>query len=576
MKNYQKVTYFVLNILFLFLLNSQKAFSQWSTSPMINNLVFVDSSVYYDTDNPQIVSDGVGGAIIVWQNNHLQEDDIYIQRINSNGIIEWTYMGVPVSTAASRQGEIKIASDGIGGAFVVWEDWRNLPDKDIYAQRIDSNGNLVWQTDGIPICNLPLIQIKPRIISDGLGGAFICWEDNRNNSPLDIYAQHIDANGNFLWQVNGIPIGVEINQQYNCDIVSDGNNGIIITWEDSRTGTAERNIYAQRVGQNGNILWALNGGSISYSSLSSSKSASDDHGGAITVWNDSRNNIFYTDIYAQKIDGTGQVKWTLNGVAVSTAANNQAEAKIVYDGAGGVIVCWVDQRSGGSYDIFAQRIDSSGIAKWSVDGIAICTAPGNQWYPQICGDENGGAVITWQDERNSSTSAPDIYAQHVDSDGNILWAVNGIEVSIASNEQETPALIQTSDDGIIITWEDDRLFFGIYAQRINYDGSLGDPVSIEDELPVFSSFLLEQNFPNPFNPSTRIQYQISSITQVTIKIYDVLGNEVATLVNEEKPAGTYEVDFNTSSIKHHTSSGVYFYQLRVGNYIGIKKMLLVK
>jgi hypothetical protein len=89
---------------------------------------------------------------------------------------------------------------------------------------------------------------------------------------------------------------------------------------------------------------------------------------------------------------------------------------------------------------------------------------------------------------------------------------------------------------------------------------------------LVNSFLLYQNFPNPFNPSTRIQYQVSSITYVTLKVYDILGNEVATLVNEEKPAGEYDVQFDGMGL----SSGVYFYQLTAGNFIQTKKMILIK
>jgi hypothetical protein len=102
-------------------------------------------------------------------------------------------------------------------------------------------------------------------------------------------------------------------------------------------------------------------------------------------------------------------------------------------------------------------------------------------------------------------------------------------------------------------------------------------VGIEDEeTPIATAFKLEQNYPNPFNPSTRIQYAIGSRQFVTLKVYDVLGNEIATLVNEEKQPGTYEFVFNTSSIKHLPSSGVYFYQLRAGSFVETKKMVLLR
>ena len=86
------------------------------------------------------------------------------------------------------------------------------------------------------------------------------------------------------------------------------------------------------------------------------------------------------------------------------------------------------------------------------------------------------------------------------------------------------------------------------------------------------AFQLEQNYPNPFNPSTKISYSIPQQGNVTLKVYDLLGNEVATLVNEEKPAGGYEVEFNASDL----SSGIYFYKLQAGSFVETKKMTVIK
>ncbi len=104
----------------------------------------------------------------------------------------------------------------------------------------------------------------------------------------------------------------------------------------------------------------------------------------------------------------------------------------------------------------------------------------------------------------------------------------------------------------------------------NFDDNIL-PVEEEKNL-IVDEFKLFQNYPNPFNPSTRIQYAVSSLQFVSLKVYDVLGNEITTLVNEEKPIGSYEVEFNASSLP----SGVYFYQLNAGSFIETKKMILIK
>ena len=103
----------------------------------------------------------------------------------------------------------------------------------------------------------------------------------------------------------------------------------------------------------------------------------------------------------------------------------------------------------------------------------------------------------------------------------------------------------------------------------------------DEENPIATEFRLEQNYPNPFNPSTKIKFQIPDQVRndnrlVTLKVYDVLGNEIATLVNEEKPAGEYEVDFSPETSIKQPASGIYFYQLKAGSFIQTKKMILLK
>jgi hypothetical protein len=100
---------------------------------------------------------------------------------------------------------------------------------------------------------------------------------------------------------------------------------------------------------------------------------------------------------------------------------------------------------------------------------------------------------------------------------------------------------------------------------------------LDDVNPIPNQFILEQNYPNPFNPSTKIKFTIPQderreTKNVSLKVFDVLGNEVATLVDEYKPAGSYDVEFDASRL----SSGVYFYQLKAGEYIQTKKMMFLK
>jgi hypothetical protein len=139
------------------------------------------------------------------------------------------------------------------------------------------------------------------------------------------------------------------------------------------------------------------------------------------------------------------------------------------------------------------------------------------------------------------------------------------------------------------SFTDESILSGSYQYRlkqVDYDGSYEYSNIIEVKVRIPTEFLLEQNYPNPFNPTTKIRFSIPTSPQsppyqggeakqgwfVQLKIYDVLGNEIATLVNEEKKTGIYEVKFDATGI----TSGMYFYKLQAGNFVETKKMLVIK
>ena len=109
-------------------------------------------------------------------------------------------------------------------------------------------------------------------------------------------------------------------------------------------------------------------------------------------------------------------------------------------------------------------------------------------------------------------------------------------------------------------------------KQLDFAGTFEYSSIVEVNFGMITEYVLEQNYPNPFNPSTKISWQSPESSWQSLKVYDVLGNEVATLVDEYKPAGSYEVEFSAAGL----SSGMYFYKLEAGNYIETKKMILIR
>ena len=153
------------------------AFSQWSGSPTVNNPLSIGAN---DRINPASVGDGAGGAIIVWQDKRSGSNvDIYAQRVNANGDVQWTANGVAICSADSDQVSPAIVRDGNGGAIIAWQDKRS-GSYDIYAQRVNAAGALQWSpSTGVPVCTAAFDQVNIAMVSDGNGGALLTWEDYR-------------------------------------------------------------------------------------------------------------------------------------------------------------------------------------------------------------------------------------------------------------------------------------------------------------------------------------------------------------------------------------------------------------
>jgi hypothetical protein len=556
----------------------QSAIAQWSTDPNVNNAICTSANFQY---YPTIVSDGAGGAIIAWQDARGSTSwDIYTQCINAAGVVQWTPNGVVICSVANAQFSPMIVSDGAGGAIITWYDYRSGPTCDIYAQHINSAGTVQWTSNGVGICIADSIQQYPMITSDGVGGAIITWEDYRNGSKnSDIYAQHINADSTVQWTSNGIAICTAANNQQRPLIVSDGSGGAIIVWTDSRRYVYNYDIYAQRINATGTVQWTSNGVAVCTTSVNQTPSSivSDGAGGAIIAWVDYRNGFSNSDIYVQHIDAGGTVQWASNGVAVCAADSNQTYAETFSDGKGGAFIAWFDSRnSSKSYNIYAQRINASGIVQWANNGVAICIADSNKQILVIARDGVGGAIIAWDDNRKGNY---DIYAQRIDAAGTVQWTTNGVGVSTASGNQNWPAIVDDGAGGEIITWMDGRGSNNhIYAQKVDRYGKLGI-TGVEDNSLLPKTTALMQSYPNPFNPTTVINFQLSDHSYTNLKIFDIIGREVTTLVSETLPAGTYTRQWNASGM----SSGIYFYRLQVypnvvgaGSFTETKKLVLLK
>ncbi len=523
----------------------RRTFSQWSNNPAVNNAICALPS-----QTPVIASDGAGGTILAWEDDRLSAT-IYAQRINASGTVLWTSNGIPVDSVFSdAQSAPVITSDGTGGAIIAWLDdpGDSTGYAYLYAQRISSSGALQWTGKGVQVdTTAASIQSTPALASDGDGGVVLVWRRLSDKGNMEVYAQRINAGGAVQWQKNGVPIDMTVTDlgqdKFNPVIISDGAEGAIISWASFRetTNPPSERIYAQRVTAAGSVLWAANGIPVCpapaaiYAQASPAMIA-DGAGGAIVAWQDGR--IDPGADFAQRIDANGAIQWG-SGAPIDTVHYESKWAPfLVSDGAGGAVVAWMRTKNGGAgaADPYAQRISGSGTQQWTANGVLLDTSTAGDFLSNIVSDGSGGAIVAWAQNLSA------IRAQHIDLSGTVEWISGGASICTSPSTKMYMSMAGDGAGDAVIAWEDwrDELAIystDIYAQRVNSSGTLLTGVPQHALVPATTE--LRQNYPNPFNPTTTISFSLSSRSVVTLKVYDNTGREVATIVSEELPEGTY-------------------------------------
>jgi hypothetical protein len=438
----------------------------------------------YDQMPPVSIPDGGGGSIVVWGDARSGNFDIFAQKLDAAGNPVWTNDGVPICKQSGDQSNPRVLSDGAGGAFVVWEDTRvSITDVNIYVQRVNSLGVPLWTSGGVLVCGATGNQRQAVLSPNGLGGVLVAWTDERGGAAAsDIYVQRFTAAGAAQWTANGVAVCSAALIQQDPTVVTDTQGGAIVAWRDERTGV---DVYAQRVNENGVAQWTANGVAVSTATgnQESPTMIPDGSGGAIVAWTDSRGAD--QDVYAQRLTTAGAAVWAANGVAVCSTTGSQRRARLCTDGSGGAIVTWEDAR-GADVDIYAQRVAAAnGATQWlPATGISVCLTSGDQLTPAIAVDPLGGAVVAWADSRNFATARTDVYVQHVQAGGTVLWNANGVRLCDAGGDQDQPAVVSDGAGGASVAWRDFRNsgYSDVYAQRVDANGQIPDQCVPPDTL----------------------------------------------------------------------------------------------
>ncbi|MBC8383598.1 MAG: T9SS type A sorting domain-containing protein [Candidatus Cloacimonetes bacterium] len=415
-----------------------------------------------------------GSVVYVWSDTRRGDRDVWAQRVDVNGNLLWGADAVMVNGGINRQEDPVVINTEDGGVIVAWVDFRNEDAGDVYAQKLDGDGNLLWDGSGVPLCLASDVQISLNIVNDANHGAYVIWQDSRNPGGVDIYGTHINSAGSIVagWDANGNPIAAQNGDQDGHTFWEDGTGGAIVAWHDTRDA-ANENLYMQRIASDGSLLWDAGGTLLcgSTDTQSNVKMCPDGTGNFIFTWRDKHDDPD-GDIMAMRVDIDGNFLWA-SDVAIYQGAGIQKNPRITGSTDTGAFVVWVDYRNDPySSDIYAQKIDINGTILWDAAGLPLCTAPNDQLEPRLTNDHNAGCYFVWTDGRDGGHPHEDIYMQHVDDTGSIDWEANGKMICDAYGEQFSPLLRGDGSGKVYAIWGDNRTgSTGLYFQILDGAGT---------------------------------------------------------------------------------------------------------
>ena len=434
---------------------------------------------------------------------------------------------------------------------------------DVWLIKTDASGNILWTktTGGSDI------DIAYSVKQTTDGGYIIAGKaESFSTGDSDVWLIKTDASGSTLWtKIFG---GVEDEYAYSVDQTSDG--GYIITGAKRIDPNPPyySDIWLIKTNASGDTAWSKTFGTF-LSDVGYFVQQTSDGGYFVLGYSSAVGTDF---VWLIKTDAYGDTLWTkrFDGGVLQDAVSSAQQTSD-----GGYIITGITNSFGaGEADVWLIKTDAYGDTLWTKTFGGI-ESDGAFSVQQTT---DGGYIIAgWT--ISYAVGNYDVWLIKTNAYGDTLWTKNfgGI------NEDRAYSVQQTADGGYIVAGWTSSFGAGSFdVWLIKVAPVISNVESNTDIIP--SDFSLSQNFPNPFNPSTTISWQSPVGSWQTLKVFDVLGNEVATLVDEYKPAGTYEVEFNSHSGsvlnlpagRQGLTSGIYLYRLQAGSFIDTKKMILLK
>jgi hypothetical protein len=445
-----------------------------------------------------------------------------------------------------------IAASGRGRVIVVWRDYRDSTSNyDIFAQYFDSSGARIKKNFKVNDDANLAQQNHPDVAMDRNGNFLVVWEDMRNETQGDIYAELYDSLGNKIGINFKVNEDVDQISQHDPSVAADGFGRYVVSWTDFREGSND--IYAQRLSSSVQFIndnFKVND-DLGNAQQHSCCVAMDYYGNFIIAWYDNRNGN--DDIYAQRFDSSGAEIDTNFKVNQDQTTTSQRYPQVDMDNKGDFVIAWCDTRKGNE-DIYLQRFGSDGLPIDTNLKVNTDASSSSQRNPSVAMDGWGDVIVAWQDYRDSTSRDYDIYAQKYDNLGNSDGPNYRVNSDTLKAIQAYPK-VATDGDYIYFTWTDKRILsydFDIYARFVPW------LVNASGEIALSSS---SHNFGDvDSGTSSNWEFQIHNIGKQSLTVDSITStNSVFATANPSFPQAIPRDDSLIVTVRFSPLVG-HFYQ----------------
>jgi hypothetical protein len=363
---------------------------------------------------------------------------------------------------------ISVTEDGKGGAYLVWEDKFNGKN-DVRFLHFDSDGRPTLRADGKQVSQKISLKTNPYSSPNIKGTAVAVWEGTSSNNFTDLFAQRVEANGNLAWSNNGVQLTFSGEEEKDYSLSTDLRGNTFISYLLKPTQPAKEKVMLQKISPSGKLLFDTSKTTIYVSADRKSQSnvLSDENGGAFVFWLENKSGK--TLLYGQRVDSTGRTKWGKNPVLISNSNHNVLNYNVYKTPSLYIYITWQIQNA--DKDIYHQLLLRSGSPQWSKGGKRIVGQSGIQSNPQAVVSDSI-IFVCWSQEMRSDKN---ILLQKFNIRGKNLWDEKAIKVNESKGEHFGQKIIQDNKGGVIIAWinrTNETDYGKIFSQRVKYDGSV--------------------------------------------------------------------------------------------------------